>query len=252
MNLVTNAAQAIGDRPGRIEIALEPATVDSERATAELRSGDYARITVADDGCGMDRDIVERIFDPFFTTKPAGEGTGLGLSVVAGIMKSHGGAVNVYSEKSKGSVFRLYFPATADLEQTLPAKKVMATTARGQRVLYIDDDEFLVSLVKRKLTRLGYMVTCEQDPKAALALFLHNPQLFDVVVTDLSMPGLRGFDLAREMLAVRPDLPVIVASGYVRPEDQAAAREIGVRELVLKPNTSDDLGALLDQLFKDS
>ena len=122
---------------------------------------------------------------------------------------------------------------------------------RGQRVFYIDDDELLVSLVQRKLSRLGYAVTCEVDPHAALALFLKDPEQFDVVVTDLSMPGLGGFDLAEKMLAVRENLPVFVASGFVRPEDQATALSIGVRKLILKPNTCDGFGAVLDKLFQD-
>jgi CheY-like chemotaxis protein len=165
-------------------------------------------------------------------------------------MKTHGGAVTVYSELGKGTVFRLYFPATVESERTASRALRALPSAGGKRVLYIDDDELLVSLVKRKLTRLGYVVCSEQDPRTALAHFREHPDSVDVVVTDLAMPGMRGFDLARELLAIRPDLPVIVTSGYVRPEDQEAAQILGIRELIPKPNTSDDLGTALHHLLR--
>jgi CheY-like chemotaxis protein len=249
MNLITNAAYAIGERSGHIDIELEPCDVDDAQASSYLHAGSYARLCIADSGCGMSREVLERVFDPFFTTKPDGHGTGLGLSVVAGIMKAHGGAVNAYSEKDQGSVFHLYFPAAAERARARGEEKRQVPQARGQRVWYVDDDELLLSLVGRKLTRLGYSVRSEQDPHAALLNFRKDPHAVDVVVTDLSMPGIRGFDLAQFMLAIRPDLPVIVTSGFVTPEDQLTARKIGVRELLLKPNTADELGALLDKLF---
>jgi CheY-like chemotaxis protein len=193
---------------------------------------------------------MERIFDPFFTTKPTGQGTGLGLSVVDGIMKTHGGSVTVYSELGKGTVFRLYFPATAEREQSAPQEKSNAIRGKGQRILYVDDDELLISLVTRKLSRLGYQVTGQDDPRAALAQFLKDPQAVDAVVTDLSMPGLPGFELARELLKARPDLPVVATSGYLRPEDQDTARSIGIAALILKPHTCDEIGTALDKVFR--
>ena len=250
INLVTNAAHAIGDRPGFIEITLAAAVVDEEHPTLGLRPGRFACLSVTDNGCGMEPSTIERIFDPFFTTKPTGQGTGMGLSVVDGIVKTHGGAITVYSEPEKGTAFRLYFPSTADPEPPVPPPKPAVAIGHGQRVLYVDDDELLVSLVTRKLKRLGYAVTGESDPEAALARFLTDPHEFDVVVTDLSMPRLPGFELARRLLAARSNLPVVATSGYVRPEDQETARRIGIKALILKPNTCDEIGTVLDEVFR--
>jgi PAS domain S-box-containing protein len=249
MNLSTNAAHAIGERPGSIEIKLTAATITDEYSTDVLRAGLYACLDVTDDGYGMSRQTLERIFDPFFTTKQTG--TGLGLSMVHGIMKAHGGAVTVYSEPGRGTCFKLYFPATATAPaQTVTHEPPQLARASGQRVLYVDDDEALVMLTTRKLTRLGYEVTGETDPQVALARFRQDTSAFDAIVSDLSMPGMTGFELVREMLAVRANLPVIMTSGFVRAEDQMTAQQIGVRALILKPNTIDELGKLLERVFR--
>jgi PAS domain S-box-containing protein len=252
LNLATNAMHAIGDRAGVVEIKLEALDVDAElaRRVPGLRSGRYARLSVSDDGCGMAPATLERIFDPFFTTKPVGQGTGLGLAVVHGIMKSHDGAISVYSEPGRGTVFRLYFPAAT--EASAPrAPSPTAPIPRGghQRILYVDDEEALVVLATQVLKRLGYQVVGYTNPADALLAFRARPNDFDVVVTDLSMPVMSGFDLAREMLAQRPDLPVIMTSGYVRAEDHAAAKAAGIRDVITKPNTVEELGRVLDRLF---
>jgi PAS domain S-box-containing protein len=249
MNLSTNAAHAIGLRPGTIEIRLIAVTIAKEDSTDSLRAGRYACLEVTDDGCGMSHQTLARIFDPFFTTKQTG--TGLGLSMVHGIMKAHGGAVTANSELGRGTEFKLYFPAST----TSPATAVVQEQPRlplggGQRVLYVDDDESLVILTTRRLTRLGYAVTGDTDPEMGLIRFLKDPSAFDAVVSDLSMPGMPGFDLVREILKVRPELPVIMTSGFVRPEDQKTAAQLGVRALILKPNTDDELARLLDQIFR--
>jgi CheY-like chemotaxis protein len=228
-----------------VEVSAELASI-----TPDLRQGSYCRLSVTDDGCGMDGATLERIFDPFFTTKPPGEGTGLGLSVVHGIVKSHGGAVSVYSALGRGTSFHLYFPAVrGPLAQ--PATKAQdAAKGGGERVLYVDDDEALVYLATRTLEKLGYEITAHLGAAAALKDFQARPQYFDVVVTDLSMPGMSGFHLAGALLEARPGLPIIMTSGYLRPEDQQRAREIGIREMILKPNTVDELGHALNRLFK--
>lgn len=247
MNLMANAAHAIGRSPGMIEIKVAPVIVDSQHE--KIPPGHYACLTVTDTGCGMNRETQERIFDPFFTTKPAGEGTGLGLSVVDGIMKSHGGAVTVYSEMHRGTTFNLYFPATSGSPESESVKTTSGSSVRGKRILYVDDDDALVLLTVRKLTRLGYLPTGETDPIAALTKIQADPHCVDAVVTDLSMPRMTGFDLARELLTVRPDLPVVLTSGFVRPEDQDQAEQIGIRALIVKPNSVDELGAELDRIF---
>ena len=162
-----------------------------------------------------------RIFDPFFTTKPLGQGTGLGLSIVHGIMHSCGGAVRVESEIGKGTAFHLYFPALEHAEATDPTAKHPALPGGGQHILLIDDEDSLVRLGTILLTKQGYRVTGCTDPLSAIKQFRREPQAFHAVVTDLSMPGMSGFDCAQELLETRPDIPIVLTSGYVRPEDEA-------------------------------
>ena len=254
MNLATNAAHAIGRRPGVVEIVLDAVNVDASlaQATPDLHEGSYARLSVSDNGSGMDRATLERIFDPFFTTKPVGQGTGLGLSVVDGIMKSHGGVITVYSQPGKGTAFRLYFPATQEISRTAPAHRSPMVKAHGQRVLYVDDDEALVFLAERTLSRLGYRITGCSRPREALDMFRINPHAYDVIVTDLSMPIMSGIELTREILAIRADVPVVITSGYVRPEDQEIATQLGAAALILKPNSIEELGLVFSRLFKNS
>jgi PAS domain S-box-containing protein len=253
MNLVTNAAYAIGMRAGRIDIAVDSCPAPAKSAASDdVAPGAYACLTVKDDGAGMDRATLERIFDPFFTTKPAGQGTGLGLSVVHGIVRSHQGTVAVESEPGKGSTFRLYFPAAIETARAESSAAVSTPRGGGERVLYVDDEEALVYLTSRVLERMGYEVVGFSDPVAALEAFRENPAGFDVVVTDLSMPGMSGFHFARALLQVRPDVSVLMTSGYVRPEDRDEARALGVRELILKPDTIDELGLALARVLKQS
>ena len=253
VNLTTNAAHAIGARAGSIEYRLEPVRVGKKLAQSipGIKEGRYARLTVTDSGCGMHADTQARIFDAFYTTKPVGEGTGLGLSMVHGTMRSHGGAVAVESTPGKGSSFALYFPVVRKKAQ----KKEPSAPARdlfyaGQRVLYVDDEEALVFLANRVLSHLGHQVSGFTDPEQALAAFRAQPQDFDVVVTDLSMPHMSGFELAREVLAVRPGIPVLMTTGYIGPEDEGKARAAGISEVILKPVTMDELGEVLDRLIR--
>src|SRR2546428_3540604 len=202
MNLATNAADAMQDG-GVLDVRLETVVVSADlaRTCAELQEGPYVRLSIADDGCGMTPATMEHIFEPFFTTKPQGQGTGLGLSVVHGIMNNHGGAVTVYSEPGKGTVFHLYLPAAQRVTEEAQARSHTVFRGQGQRVLYVDDEEPLVFLMTPMLEQLGYKVTGCTDPEKALEMFGSGPQDFDVVVSDLSMPGMSGVDLARELLA---------------------------------------------------
>jgi PAS domain S-box-containing protein len=252
MNLATNAAHAIGRRAGLVEVEVDAVTVDAELAASsrDLHEGLYACVCIRDDGCGMSKEVLERIFDPFFTTKPAGQGTGLGLSVVHGIMKAHEGAIAVQSQLGEGTTFRLYFPAAKDAAAVRPIALRGGVRGAGEHVLYVDDDEAIVFLTTRILQRLGYRVSGYTDVIAALDALKAAPQAFDVVVTDLSMPVMSGFDFAVAVREVRPDLAVLMTSGYVRPEDREVARERGIRELILKPNSVEDLGHALDRVLR--
>jgi PAS domain S-box-containing protein len=245
MNLGTNAWYAMKDRPGRLQVKLESFSVDAAYAAAQppLRPGIYARVSVADTGCGMDPATLRRIFEPFFTTKPPGEGTGLGLAVVHGIMESHDGAVTVHSQPGEGTEFRLYFPAHASAAAGTAAPAGAVPRGHGERVLVVDDEELLAQLVQKALTLLGYQAEAVTQPAAALALVLADPARFALVLTDQTMPGMTGLGLAAELRKIRPDLPVILMTGHgaaLTPERIQAA---GIRQLLPKPIGIPSLGA---------
>jgi PAS domain S-box-containing protein len=254
VNLLTNANDAIGARAGIIELQLD--TVEPNSEISGLAAGRYARLTVSDDGSGMDRETQRRIFDPFFTTKSPGKGTGLGLSIVNSIMKGLGGAVNVYSEPGKGTRFLLYFPVAEDSGEyrALPGAKVRERErehGRGEHIMYIDDEEALVFLVGYVLKQLGYEVSGYTEADAALDEFRLRPHYYHAVITDASMPGASGYDVTRKLCAIRPGVPIIMVSGYVRSEDEEHALSAGARRLIPKPNNVEELGAAIASLLRD-
>ena len=249
-NLGINASHAIGRRQGHIEVRMESVHVDAALAATspDLREGRYVRLRFCDNGSGMAREVMDRIFEPFFTTKGPNSGTGLGLSVVRGILKNHDAAISVYSELNRGTRFHLYFPAVSQKAQVAnAAQKSAPRLGRGERILYLDDEESLVILAKRMLERMGYHVTGFNDAAKALAAFAAAPQDFDLVLSDLSMPGMSGMEVSRQILQIRPDIPVLLATGYVRNEDVEQARAIGIREVIWKPQTIGEMGDLLAQ-----
>jgi PAS domain S-box-containing protein len=247
-NLGINASHAIGRRQGHIEVRMESVLVDSALAATspDLKEGRYVRLRFSDNGMGMTREVMERIYEPFFSTKAPSDGTGLGLSVVRGILKNHDAAISVYSELNRGTRFHLYFPVVSNQAQTADqTKKAAPSRGQGERILYLDDEESLVILAKRMLERMGYQVTGFNDADKALAAFAAAPQDFDLVLTDLSMPGMSGMEVSRQILQIRPDIPVLLATGYVRNEDVEQARAIGIREVIWKPQTIGEMGDLL-------
>jgi PAS domain S-box-containing protein len=252
LNLVTNAAYAIGNKSGRIDVRLDAVYMHPEdfSGPSKLREGRYVRLYLGDDGCGMDSATLERIFDPFFSTKPVGQGTGLGLSVVHGIVTSHQGAIAVYSTPGKGASFHLYFPVEETEVTPAGLEPQEAQRSRKEHVLYVDDEEALVFVGSRILERVGYQVTGFMDPQLALEEFRQRAADFDAVITDVTMPHMSGFNLAREMRAVRTDIPIVVTSGCVRPEDQQLADQLGIQHLILKPVSVDVLTQTLDRIFQ--
>jgi PAS domain S-box-containing protein len=252
MNLGINASQAIGSGTGVITAELDEVHIDATLAqhSPDLHEGSYVRLRFGDNGVGMSSDVLERIFEPFFTTKPQGSGTGLGLAVVRGIIKSHDGAVTVYSKPGKGTQFNLYFPAVEGVATEAPRPAPAPIEGKGQRILYLDDEASLVVLARRLLERLGYRVTGYSDAAEALAAFEKAPDQFDLVLSDLSMPGLNGIEVARRVLEIRPEIPVLLASGYVRNEDVELARNVGVREVIWKPTTINEMGELLGRILE--
>ena len=245
MNLGINAWHAMKDFSGRLQVNLERCVVDAAHAATQprLRPGLYARISVSDTGKGMDPATLRRIFEPFFTTKLPGEGTGLGLAVVHGIMDSHDGAVTVYSQPGEGSIFHLYFPAYAGVALAVAsAEEGPVPRGEGERILVVDDEDLLAQLGQKTLFALGYKVEITTQPAAALAMVRAAPQRFALVLTDQSMPGMSGIVLANQLRQIRPEMPVILMTGYsvaLTPEVLEAA---GVRQLLLKPLNIHSLG----------
>jgi PAS domain S-box-containing protein len=254
MNLCSNAAHASGNK-GVIRVAVDSVTAGAEELTtmAGARFARYARFTVSDTGTGMDEATLERIFEPFFTTKPTGQGTGLGLAVVQRIVKAHDGLVSARSQLGAGSTFHVYLPeANARLQAaTPPAGTIKNETSRGVRVLYVDDEEPLVVLATRWLGRLGHHVSGFSDSTLALEAFRARPMDFDAVISDFSMPGLSGPDLVRRILEIRPDIVVVMSSGYLRPEDQKIARDIGASDVVSKPQSMAEFGRILHRILSE-
>jgi PAS domain S-box-containing protein len=251
LNLCTNARQALGGRTGFIELRLEAVEIGGEFARLHpgLHPGRFARLTVADNGPGMTRAVLARIFEPFYTTKPPGQGSGLGLSAVHGIMLSHDGTVTVASEPGQGTTFQLHFPALETLGAASEAPVAPQLRGRGERILFVDDEEALAELGLLLLARLGYRITVERDPSAALATFLQSPAAFDAAVLDFAMPGLTGLDLARHLRQIRPDLPIMIMSGNPNAIPTDELGQIGVTEVLAKPGTVASLGASLGRIF---
>lgn len=241
LNICTNAWHALEGQAGRVEVRLYSVLVDAEaaRRRADLQVGLYACLSVRDTGTGMDEATRKRIFEPFFTTKPQGQGTGLGLSVAHGIVSSHNGAIVVASELGAGTTIQLYFPAAAGpVDAPVPVAEAVSLQGRGQRILYVDDEEPLVVLTTRIFERLGYLVCGFTDAAAALAAFRADPDQYDLVVTDFNMPGTSGLEVAGEIMSLRPDLPIVLTSGYVNDELVEQARRAGIRHVIYKPSTA--------------
>ncbi len=249
MNLCANAWQAIPDGVGRITVSLAAVRITAGVDVCGLRPGPYACLTVTDTGSGIDPAIVERIFDPFFTTKAPGEGTGLGLSVVDGIVKGHDGAIAVESVPRHGATFRAYFPGVDTDVSAHPVEARAVTHGRGQRILYLDDEAPLVHLTSRLLGRAGYEVVGFTRPAEAVAAFAADPAQFAVVVSDMNMPTATGLSVAADILRLRPDVPVALISGFVTDELAAAAASLGVRAVVYKPNLTRELAPLISRLL---
>jgi CheY-like chemotaxis protein len=199
----------------------------------------------------MDAATRERIFDPFFTTKPVGRGTGLGLSVVHGIVRAHEGSIAVDTAPGRGSCFHLYIPSPEPDGSDADARPAQGTDARGsgQRVLYVDDDEVMVVMVERLLARAGFQVVAESSAAAAVRRLQADPQAFDAVVTDFNMPGMSGLEVARIVAGLRPGLPVVISTGYLSDELRSQALALGVRGLLKKENTLEELAGLLRDLL---
>ena len=242
MNLGTNAAHAMRERGGVLTVSLSDVEVDASLSALypDLTPGSFVRLTVSDTGHGMEGHIKERIFDPYFTTKKVGEGSGIGLAVVQGIVKSHGGAIGVDSAPGQGTTFHVFLPKlVAEIVPRDPADDELS--GGTERILFVDDEAMLAELGQELLGSLGYTPTVTTSSSEALQLFSSNPEGFDLVITDMTMPGLTGKELACELMTIRPDIPVILCTGYSEDINENQARETGITGYVMKPYTNNSL-----------
>jgi PAS domain S-box-containing protein len=244
MNLCTNAQHAIGEQAGLLEVAVQNTEIDLSQKNdlIDLEIGSYVRISVKDTGNGMTRDVMKKIFDPYFTTKKKGVGTGLGLAVVHGIVKKYGGTIKVESELGKGTTFHIYLPK-ANIAAPIKAEKPKPLMGGSERILFVDDEKMLVEIGQQALQRLGYDVVSRNSPIEALELFKAKPDFFDLVITDKTMPGMTGDGLAKELMSIRPSLPVVICTGYSQTVDQERAKQMGIKAFVMKPILINELAA---------
>ena len=253
MNLCTNAFHALRDESGRIEISVAEVTIDSDDVSRlpELKTGPHLKLTVSDTGKGMEQDVAKRIFEPFFTTKDVGKGTGMGLAVVHGIVKSHHGIITMQSKPGQGTTFELYFPAIDDEDQLQATMKneVLSLPKGDETILFVDDEPELIAIGEKTLVCLGYQVVTSQKSVQALEIFRSRPERFDLVITDQTMPEMNGADFARELLAIRSDLPIILCTGFSEKINEKSAREIGIREFAMKPLSLQNMALLIRKVL---
>ena len=252
INLCTNAFHAMRQTGGILEVKLAAMEIGADPAAAaapELAPGKYLKLTVSDTGHGMDRQISARIFEPYFTTKSQGDGTGLGLSVVHGIVRRHGGQITVYSEPGQGTVFNVYLPVIAAEEPALETMPAAQITPGTERLLVVDDEQQLADMIKRMLETLGYQVSIFTSSREALTTFLSRPADFDLVITDLTMPEMTGVELARRILAARPAMPIIMCTGFSELISKEEASNIGIRQFLMKPVTRQKLAQTIRQVL---
>ena len=257
MNLCTNAADAMREKGGTLDISLRNMDLPARDPAGDpqLPAGRYLRLTVADTGHGMDRKTMERIFDPFFTTKGPGRGTGLGLSVVHGIIRNHGGGITFASTPEKGTVFHVYLPridgAEAATEEDPPAP-----CPGHERILFLDDEEDLVFSCQKMLEGLGYQVVAGTNSLEALEVFRAQPERFDLVITDQTMPHLTGERLALEILGLRPDMPIMLCTGLGSDIGRRGHRQdrhtIGIREVIRKPVERTEMARVIRRVLDGS
>lgn len=250
MNLCTNAYQAMRATGGDLYVSLSRTAFETEYPTNTrlLPAGEYLVLTVSDTGEGMTSDVVEKIFDPFFTTKSVGEGSGMGLSVVHGIVRSHDGAISVRSQPGEGSTFEVYFPFTHDAGEDC-MELADSSPAGNENILFVDDEQTVVNVGRRILERYGYHVTSKTSGVEALEEFRNDPYRFDIVITDQNMPGKSGVELAGEMMQLRQDVRIVLMTGYSDDVDEHKALELGIKEYIMKPFMGRELGSVIRKVL---
>ncbi len=252
MNLSTNAYHAMEEKGGLLSIVVKEVDIADEiDATSEKKSGRYCQITVKDTGVGIPPEYGDKIFDPYFTTKEIGQGSGLGLSVVHGIVKEHKGEITVKSRPGK-TQFDIYFPIIDSPEKKEEIKEEYVESVGNERILFVDDEPQIVKLVKRSLDRLGYQTTGITSSVSALEKFKINPDQFDIVITDVTMPGIMGTDLIKNVRQIRPDIPTILCTGFSTKVNDEMLSSLQVNELLIKPISIEELSSKIRHLLEQS
>jgi len=252
MNLCTNAADAMEQDGGNLEISLRDIMVDGshEVPALDMRTGPYVQLTVADTGTGITPDKLSSIFDPFFTTKEVGKGTGMGLAVVHGIVESYEGKITVKSTLNKGTVVTVYLPINMEHE-TMSNDESDVIPTGSERLLFVDDEDAILNMSRMLFGRLGYRVSTRSSSLEALELFRQNPERFDLIITDLTMPNLTGIKLAERILDIKPRMPIILCTGYNDKIPEEGFESLGFKALVHKPYTKLSLAKLIRKILDD-
>jgi len=250
MNLCTNAAQAMEKEGGILEVGVKDVQLDENftRQYPDLEPGRHIKISVSDEGAGIAPDRLDSIFEPYYTTKAPGEGTGMGLAIIHGIVKSCGGEIIVESEVGKGTVFTIYLPVIKARSESHPYEKDTLLFG-NERVLFVDDEDSITRMESRILEQLGYSVTTRTSSLEALELFRAKPDDFDLVITDMTMPNMNGDKLAAQLVAIRPDIPVILCTGYSKNISDDSAAKFGIKALVYKPIARVDLSKTIRKVL---
>ncbi len=251
INLCTNACHAMENKGGKLNVNAEPVCFgpDAIPEDTELKPGRYIRLTVSDTGCGIDPEITGRIFDPYFTTKEVGKGSGLGLAIVHGLVRQHRGAITVNSGLRKGTTVHVYLPVSETEVFSKPESSFEKIPGGNERILLVDDEPMLVSMYQKLLEKLGYKVTAFIGSHETLEAFRSQPDAFDLLITDTTMPVMTGAKLAAEILKIRPDMPVIICTGYSESMNREMAKAIGIREYVRKPASVGEFAATVRKVL---
>jgi len=252
-NLITNALQALSGEGGKIEVLLEKSAINEEQRgeilIPKLQLGTYARITIRDNGPGIGKEIIHSVFDPFFTTKPVGQGSGMGLAVVHGIIRGHNGSVSVESDPGEGVAFHCYFPVTRkDDEKVKPDVEPESGGQGDESILIADDEPMVLSVCTDILRRMGYRVTAGLGSRTALEIFQNHPEDFDLVITDNIMPEMSGMELTRNILKIRRDIPIIMAAGTL-PAKKSELKQRGIRAFIQKPFNKIKIQSLIREVL---
>ena len=253
MNLVTNACHAMEETGGDLRVGLKEIEIDKQDMLSQIMEpGVYACLTIADTGIGMNKELTQKIFDPFFTTKAKGKGTGMGLSVVYGIVNKMGGTIRVYSEPGKGSEFKVYFPVDKRYSKEQSVQPKEPIPCGNEQILLVDDEEPILTMEKQVLERLGYQVTSRTSSLEALEAFRANPDRFDLVITDTAMPNMPGDKLSGELIKIRPDIPILLCTGFSQTMSEEKAASLGIKGFLFKPMVMRDLAQKIREVLEDN